>query len=100
MFRCAVLLFMLMTARAFAQVPAQVPTEAPDCTAEVDLAAGLKLDVHYLCRSNTPIAFEPVGRIEPRNGIVQARYRIDLANHQVNDPRELIVRGDGAGQGA
>lgn len=68
---------------------------AQDCTADVELAAGLKLDVHYRCKSAAPLVFEPGGRVEPQNGVVDFRYKVDLTNRSA-DPRELILRGQGA----
>jgi hypothetical protein len=101
MFRCAVLLFSLLAIPAFAQAPpaAPPPSSSPDCTADVTLAPGLKLDVHYRCRADSALRFEPVGRVEPRNGIVEARYAVDLTRTSA-DAHELIVRGAGADAGA
>src|SRR5690349_4498146 len=90
MFRHAVLALLLLAAPA---------CWAQDCTADVDLAAGLRLDVHYRCRSTAPLVFDPGGRVEPKNGVVDLHYKVDLANRDA-DSRELIVRGQGTDKGA
>lgn len=89
MFRHAALGLLLLAAPAWAQ----------DCTADVELAAGLKLDVHYRCRSSGPLVFDPGGRIEPKEGVVDLRYKVDLTNRNA-DSRELILRGQGMDKGA
>jgi hypothetical protein len=95
MFRSAVLFLVLLAAPAVAQSQTTAQGE-PDCTADIDLADALKLDVQYRCRSATALTFAPAGRVEPRSGLVEARYHIDLRDRQGADPRELILRGDGA----
>jgi hypothetical protein len=90
------LLVMLLAAPAFAQTPPPPPVSAADCSVDVDLAAGLKLDIRYRCRSSSALTFEPVGRVDSQNGIVDARYQLDLARRTESDGRELILRGDSA----
>src|SRR6201993_975412 len=81
----------------------------PDCTVDVTVAKDLKLDVVYRCRSTDPLTFAPDDQevaaqvrrnsnasIEPVNGIVEARYRYDLAEYArtVSSTRAGIKRGD------
>jgi hypothetical protein len=70
---------------------------APDCTADVEVARDLKLDIHYRCRSAAAITFTHAGRVEPANGLVEAYYRFDLATHarSVDSTREIVMRGEG-----
>ena len=103
---------------AFAQ-----PVPAPDCTANVELSAtGLQLDVLYRCRATTALTFRPDGervaakvldfhdgagaalqpssggwRVEPRNGLVEARYRFDLGGYAraVDSMSSAVQRGEG-----
>ena len=93
MYRFAALLLALLATPCLAQIP------APDCTVDADLAEGLKIEVHYLCRSTVPLVFESSGRIEPANGIVETRYRVDLTKRDA-DANELMIRGQGADAGA
>ncbi|HZQ00562.1 MAG TPA: hypothetical protein VFB13_13545 [Reyranella sp.] len=72
---------------------------AQDCTADVGLAAGLKLDVHYRCRSDRPLVFDPGGRVDSKGGVVDFRYKVALADRDA-DPHELILRGRGGEPGA
>lgn len=102
-FLLAVLL--LGTVPAFAQ-----PVAVPDCTADVTVREALTLDVVYRCRASQPLSFEfdgerPApylrdfagGRIEPVNGLVEARYHFDLSSYAraVNSPADGIQRGKG-----
>jgi hypothetical protein len=90
------MLVLLLAAPALAQTPPPPPVSAADCSVDVDLAAGLKLDIRYRCRSSSALTFESVGRVDSHNGIVDARYRLDLAQRSESDGRELILRGDSA----
>jgi hypothetical protein len=99
----------LLAALALA-VPAWAqPIAVPDCTVDVTVGKDLKLDVVYRCRSTTALSFAPDdqevaahvsgsggGKVEPVNGIVEARYRYDLADYAraVNSTREGIKHGD------
>jgi hypothetical protein len=76
-------------------LPARAQAQAPDCTVDVELGARLRLDVRFACRSAEPIVFEPGGRVDPKDGIVETRYQVDLTNRNA-DAHELIVRGQGA----
>lgn len=86
------------------------PVAVPDCTADVTVHEALTLNVVYRCRSGQPLSFEPVGeqtgaylrdfaggRIDPTNGLVEARYRFDLSGfaRAINTPAEGIQRGKG-----
>src|SRR5882757_3146680 len=99
------------------------PVAAPDCTVEVELSAtGLQLDVLYRCRSASALTFRPDGervaakvldfhdgaggqlapsssgwRVEPRNGLVEARYRFDLGGYAraVDTVSMAVLRGEG-----
>lgn len=103
---------------AFAQ-----PVPAPDCTADVELSAtDLQLAVLYRCRSTAALSFQADGdgvaakvidfrdgagapptpssngwRVEPRNGLVEARYRFDLGGYAraVDSTRTAVQRGEG-----
>ena len=105
MFLRPLLLLLLGAATAHAQ-----PIPAPDCTADVAVSEQLELDVVYRCRASQPLAFEsvsdrstadlrdpPRGRLEPINGVVEARYRFDLSGfaRRVNSTSEGIQRGRG-----
>jgi hypothetical protein len=85
------------------------PIAVPDCTVDVTVGKDLKLDIVYRCRSTTALTFAPddqeIGghvsgyggaKVEPVNGIVETRYRYDLADYAraVNSTREAIKRGD------
>ncbi len=99
----------LLAALALA-VPAWAqPVTVPDCTVDVTVARDLKLDVVYRCRSTSALSFAPDdqevaahmsgyggAKIEPVNGLVEARYRYDLGDYArtVNSTREGIRRGD------
>ncbi|MFO1534031.1 MAG: alanine--tRNA ligase-related protein, partial [Thermoplasmatota archaeon] len=82
----------------------------PDCTADVTMGKDLELEVVYRCRSTGALSFEPDdpkvaahvrdfagGKVEPVNGLVEARYRYDLASYAraVNSPAAAILRGEG-----
>jgi hypothetical protein len=103
------------------------PVAAPDCTAEVEVSAtGLQLDVFYRCRSAMALTFRPDGervaakvldfhggageqstpqaapssggwRVEPRNGLVEARYRFDLGGYAraIDTASMAVLRGEG-----
>jgi len=99
----------LLAALALA-VPAWAqPVAVPDCTADVTVAKDLKLDIVYRCRSTAALTFAPddqevaaevsgyrFAKVEPVNGIVEARYRFDLANYArtANSTRAGIKRGE------
>ena len=103
MFLRAFLVTMVLALPAWAQV-----VVVPDCTVDVTVAKNLKLDVVYRCRSTTALTFAPDdqevaahvsgnrGKIEPVNGIVEARYRFDLADYAraVNSPAAGVKRGE------
>ena len=99
------LALLLATAPAFAQ-----PQQVPDCTVDVAVSAQLALDIVYRCRASGPLSFEPAGertapyvreapagRLDPVNGLVEARYRFDLSGfaRAINSPAEGIQRGRG-----
>ncbi len=96
------------------------PTVVPDCTADVAVSAGPKLDVTYRCRSSQPITFvadddtvaahvqdlrdganAPVQaagegwEIAPVNGLAEAHYHYDLADYArvVNSTSNAVLRG-------
>lgn len=121
--RLAALLALLLPLSIVLPAYAQ-PAGAPDCTANVDLAAdgGLKVGVVYRCRSDAPITFSAASetaaahvmaftdaagrplqrsstswRVESVNGMVEARYRLDLMAYakDLNSPTEAIARGGG-----
>ena len=98
-------ILLLGTVPAFAQ-----PVQVPDCTADVTVHEQLSLDVVYRCRSAQALSFEPAGertmqytreapsgRVDSVNGLVEARYRFDLAGfaRAVNSPSAGIQRGKG-----
>jgi hypothetical protein len=99
----------LLAAMVLAVPAAAQPVAVPDCTVDVSVAATLKLEVVYRCRSTTALSFAPddkevaehvsgyrFARVEPVNDLVEARYRYDLADYarSVNSTREGIKRGD------
>jgi hypothetical protein len=102
--------FRTLLATLVLAVPALAqPAAAPDCTVDVAVARDLKLDVVYRCRSAAALTFSPddqevaaevsgyrFAKLEPVNGIVEARYRFDLANYArtANSTRAGIKRGD------
>ena len=115
-----VLVAMLLSAPAWAQ-----PSSAPDCTVDGSLTQsdGLKLDIVYRCRSAGALTFQADGdlmvskvlsfrdgagvsqpiapggwRVEPVNGLVEARYRYDLTGYAraVDAPSRAQQRGEGA----
>lgn len=103
--------------------PAQAQVAAPaDCKADVDLTAdgGLKVAVHYRCRSNSAVVFRAAGEaaaahmmqvtdgagrslrrgagawpIEPVNGTAELRYSVDLMAYarDVDSPAIAVARG-------
>ena len=99
------------------------PIAVPDCTVDVAVSAGPRLDVTYRCRSTKPIAFvaddatvaghvqdlqDGAGAkvaasregwvVQPVNGLAEARYRYDLADYArtVNNNSSAVLRGQGA----
>jgi hypothetical protein len=104
MFLRAFLATIVLALPAWAQ-----PIAVPDCTVDVTVGKDLKLDVVYRCRSTTALSFAPDdeevaahvsgngrGKVEPVNGIVEARYRSDLADYAraVNSPAAGVKRGE------
>src|SRR5438477_6739461 len=104
MFLRTLLATMALALPAWAQAIA-----VPDCTVDLTVAKDLKLDVVYRCRATTALTFEPDdqqiaaqmsgysgAKVEPVNGIVEMRYRYDLAEYArtVNSPAAGIKRGD------
>jgi hypothetical protein len=100
------------------------PVWAQDCTVDGSLTQsdGLKLDIVYRCRSAGALTFQAEGdlmvskvlsfrdgsgtshpiapggwRVEPVNGLVEARYRYDLEGYAraVDAPAKAQQRGDG-----
>ena len=100
------------------------PVWAQDCTVDGSLTQsdGLKLDIVYRCRSVGALTFQADGdlmvskvlsfrdgagasqpiapggwRVEPVNGLVEARYRYDLTGYAraVDAPAKAQQRGDG-----
>jgi hypothetical protein len=115
MFIRSFLVVMAVSLPALAQ-----PAVAPDCTVDVDVAAGPKLDVTYRCRSTGPVTFtaddETVAAhvqdvrdsagskvnvsgdgwvVRPVNGLAEVRYRYDLAAYAraVNSTSSAVLRG-------
>lgn len=115
MFIRSFLVAMAVSLPAWAQ-----PAFVPDCTVDVGVTAGPKLDVTYRCRSTGPLTFtaddEKVAAhvkdlrdargstvagsnggwvIEPVNGLVEARYNYDLAAYAstVNSTSSAVLRG-------
>src|SRR5258708_20506565 len=104
MFLRAFLATIVMALPAWAQ-----PIAVPDCTVDVTVGKDLKLDIVYRCRSTTALTFAPDdqevaahvsgnggGKVEPVNGIVEARYPSDLADYAraVNSPAAGVNRGE------
>ncbi len=104
MFLRAFLATVVLVLPAWAQ-----PIAVPDCTVDVTVGKDLKLDIVYRCRSTTALTFAPDdqevaahvsgnggGKVEPVNGIVEARYRSDLADYAraVNSPAAGVKRGE------
>src|ERR1700722_18518967 len=112
------LALLLVSLPAFAQ-----PVAAPDCTVDVAVSAGPKLDITYRCRSTKPVTFAADDAtvaahvqdlhdgggakvtasgqgwmIQPVNGLAEARYRYDLADYArtVNKNSSAVLRGQGA----
>ncbi len=100
------------------------PVWAQDCTVDGNLTQsdGLKLDITYRCRSVGALTFQAEGdvsvskvlsfrngaggsqpiapggwRVEPVNGVVEARYRYDLTGYAraVDAPSKAQQRGEG-----
>ena len=112
----------LAVALALVSLPAVAqPIATPDCTVDVDVAAGPKLEVTYRCRASQPIAFAaedgiiaahvhdardgagnkpPVSddgwRVAPVNGLVEMRYRYDVADYAraVDSTSSAVLRGE------
>ncbi|MSP76253.1 MAG: hypothetical protein EXR12_08970 [Rhodospirillaceae bacterium] len=124
MFRTMLLVAMLLCAPAWAQPSRAQPSRAPDCTVDGSLTQGdgLKLDIVYRCRSADALTFQADGdvsvskvlsfrdgsgasqpiapggwRVEPVNGLVEARYRYDLTGYAraVDSPSKAQQRGEG-----
>jgi len=106
---CAMFFRTLLAALALAAPASAQPVSVPDCTVDVAVAKDLKLDVVYRCRSATALTFEPDDqqiaaqvsgyrstKVEPVSGIVEMRYRYDLAEYArtVNSPSAGIKCGD------
>ncbi len=104
-----------------APVPVAPATIAPDCTVDVGVAAGPKLDVTFRCRTTTPITFVPDDatvaahvldardgannpvklssegwEVAPVNGLAEVHYRYDLADYArgVNSTSSAVLRGE------
>ncbi len=119
MFIRSFLVVMAVGLPALAQ-PAVQPADAPDCTVDVGVTAGPKLDVTYRCRSTGPVTFKaddakvaaqvedlrdgagnPLGAsgtgwiVQPVNGLAELRYRYDLAAYAsaVNSTSSAVLRG-------
>lgn len=116
MFRRLAVALALVSLPAFAQ-----PVATPDCTVDVAVAAGPRLDVTYRCRAAQALAFaaedgvvaahvrdlrdgagnKPAAtgdgwRVEPVNGLVEARYRYDLADYAraIDSTSSAVLRGE------
>jgi hypothetical protein len=104
------MLFRSLAVLLLAATSALAQAAVPDCTADVAVDPQLTLDVVYRCRSPQALSFEPVGersaqylrdfaggRIEPVNGLVEARYRLDLSAlaRALDSPSEGIQKGNG-----
>jgi hypothetical protein len=104
MFLRTILATMVLSLPAWAE-----PVAAPDCTVDVAVAKNLTLEVVYRCRSTAALSFAPDdqevaaqvrgnagAQIQPVNGIVEMRYRYDLAEYAriANSTRAGIKRGD------
>ncbi len=115
----------LLAALSLLSLPAIAqPAAAPDCTVDGTLASseGLKLDLTYRCRSPAALTFTAAGdrmagklldfrdgaghqptpslngwRVEPANGLVEARYRFDLGAYAraVDSPATAVQRDEG-----
>jgi hypothetical protein len=104
MFRRAFIAAVLAAAPALAQ-----PVAAPDCTVDGRLADGdgLRLDITYRCRATQPLSFRLVEdrassflhdlRAEQRDGVAEARYRVDLSGlaRAVDSTSLAVQRGGG-----
>lgn len=118
MFLRTLLAALLLSVPAWAQ-----PVAVPDCTVDGTLAEddGLKLEIVYRCRSAGPVSFHAEGermagrviafhdgagrallpsanawRVEPRDGLVEARYRYDLTGFaRAADSTSLAVQRGG-----
>jgi hypothetical protein len=104
MFRRALIAALLAASPSLAQ-----PVAVPDCTVDGRLADndGLRLDITYRCRASQPLSFEPGEdraaayvqdlKVEQRDGVAEARYRVDLSAFARNvDSTSLAVqRGSG-----
>ncbi len=114
----AVLALALISLPAFAQ-----PVATPDCTADVAVEAGPKLDVTYRCRASEAVSFsaedgvvaahvrdprDGVGnapaqsgdgwRVQAVNGLAEMHYRYDVADYArgVNSTSSAVQRGESA----
>ena len=116
---------LIATLLALAVAPASAqPVPAPDCTVDGTLSDddGLRLDIVYRCRSTGAVSFHADGdrvagkvtdfrdgdgrtllpsantwRVEPRGGLVEARYRYDLTGYAraVDQVSVAVQRGGG-----
>ncbi|MBX9946270.1 MAG: hypothetical protein K2Y40_19505 [Reyranella sp.] len=106
------------------QLAGAQPVAVPDCTVDGTLTDddGLKIDVVYRCRSSGAVSFQADGdrvagkvmdfrdgaghallpsanvwRVEPRDGLVEARYRYDLTGfaRAVDSTSVAVQRGGG-----
>lgn len=112
----------LAVALALVSLPALAePVTAPDCTADVTVAAGPVLDVVYRCRATQPVVFaaeddaiaahvknardgagQPLAgargewRVAPVNGLAEMRYRYDVADYArgVDSTSSAVRRGE------
>jgi hypothetical protein len=108
MFRQAFIAALLAATPSLAQPLAQ-PVAAPDCTVDGRLADsdGLKLDITYRCRATQPLSFRSVEerassyvrdlKVEQRDGVAEARYRVDLSGlaRGVDSTSFAVQRGNG-----
>ncbi len=94
--------FLVVAALAAGPCVAQ-PVPVPDCTVDVDMSEGPKLEVVYRCRSSTPISFQADGAhvaAHVRDLVLsegEARYRFDLAAfaREANSTSTAVLRGGG-----
>ncbi|MBS0549788.1 MAG: hypothetical protein JSR24_18700, partial [Proteobacteria bacterium] len=97
------------------------PVTAPDCTADVAIAAGPTLDIVYRCRAAQPVTFAAEDRaiaahvkdardgggaalagsggewkVTPVNGLAEMRYRYDVADYArgVDSTSSAVKRGE------
>src|ERR671913_1048950 len=104
MFRRAFIAALLAATPSLAQ-----PVAAPDCTVDGRLADsdGLKLDIVHRCRATQLLSFRSVEdrassyvrdlKVEQRDGVAEARYRLDLSGfaRPVDSTSAAVQRGGG-----